>query len=209
MKNKILVATTNPGKVTELNELLNIDAELVSLQDFDDMTEVPETGETFAENARIKALGYAQATGLLTISDDSGLVIDALGGQPGVKSARFCGLVHADRSEIDKANIRKVLELMQDVPPEKRTARFMCCICLASPTEALIETHGSVEGIITTEEMGTGGFGYDPIFLIPDLGRTAAQLNNQEKNGVSHRGNAIRRFKPLLAEKLGLSSGHL
>jgi len=206
MKHKILVATTNPGKIAELHELLPTEMTLMGLNDFDAIAEVPETGDTFAENARIKALGYAQATGLVTISDDSGLVIDALGGQPGVKSARFCGLQGLERSVIDKANIRKVLELMQDVPQEKRTARFMCCICMANPKEVLIETQGSVEGVIGTQEMGTGGFGYDPIFLIPSLGRSAAQLNSQEKNAISHRGNAIRKFKPLLEQKLGLSS---
>lgn len=202
MKHKILVATTNPGKIAELKELLNIDAALLSLKDFDGIAELPETGNTFAENARIKALGYAQATDCLTISDDSGLVIDALGGQPGVKSARFSGLRDKNRSAVDKANTRKVLTLMQDVPREKRTARFVCCICLASPQEVLIETEGSVEGIITTQETGTGGFGYDPIFLIPSLGRTAAQIDGPEKNAVSHRGNAIRKFIPLLEEKL-------
>jgi len=206
MKHKILVATTNPGKIAELHELLPTEMTLMGLNDFDAIAEVPETGDTFAENARIKALGYAQATGLVTISDDSGLVIDALGGQPGVKSARFCGLQGLERSVIDRANIRKVLELMQDVPQEKRTARFMCCICMANPKEVLIETQGSVEGVIGTQEMGTGGFGYDPIFLIPSLGRSAAQLNSQEKNAISHRGNAIRKFKPLLEQKLGLSS---
>jgi XTP/dITP diphosphohydrolase len=206
MKHKILVATTNPGKIAELHELLPAELTLMGLNDFGDIAEVPETGETFAENARIKALGYAQATGLVTISDDSGLVIDALGGQPGVKSARFCGMQGPDRSVIDKANIRKVLELMQDVPPEERTARFMCCICMANPQEVLIETQGAVEGVVSTEEVGTGGFGYDPIFLIPSLGRSAAQLGSQEKNAISHRGNAIRKFKPLLEQKLGLSS---
>jgi XTP/dITP diphosphohydrolase len=206
MKHKILVATTNPGKIAELHELLPSDIILLGLKDFDAIEEVPEHGASFAENARIKALGYAQATGLMTISDDSGLVIDALGGRPGVKSARFSGLQDQERTVIDQANIRKVLELMQDVPQEKRTARFMCCICMAGPQEVLIETQGSVEGIIGFREMGAGGFGYDPVFLIPSLGRTVAQLNSQEKNAISHRGNAIRRFKPLLEQKLRLSS---
>ncbi len=206
MTHKILVATTNPGKIAELNELLRINAILMGLKDFDDVAEVPEDGDTFAENARIKALGYARATGLLTMSDDSGLVIDALGGRPGVKSARFSGLQDPDRSVIDRANIRKVLELMQDVPPEERTARFVCCICMADPQEVLIETQGSVEGVITTSEAGAGGFGYDPIFHVSSLGQTMAQLNSREKNAISHRGNAIRQFKPRLEQKLKLSS---
>ena len=204
MKHKILVATTNPGKIAELHELLPGEITLMGLKDFDAIEEVPEHGDSFAENARIKALGYAQATGFMTISDDSGLVIDALGGQPGVKSARFSGLQDQDRSIIDRANTHKVLELMQDVPQEKRTARFMCCICMADPQEVLIETAGSVEGIIATSETGAGGFGYDPVFLIPSLGRTVAQLNSQEKNAISHRGNAMRRFIPLLEQKLRL-----
>ena len=129
MKHRILVATTNPGKVAELHELLPSEITLMGLKDFGAIEEVPEHGDNFAENARIKALGYAQATGLMTISDDSGLVIDALGGRPGVKSARFSGLQDQDRSVIDRANTRKVLELMQDVPQEN--ARPALCVASA------------------------------------------------------------------------------
>ncbi len=196
----ILVATTNPGKVRELRAMLGDEVEWKSLADFPGVGEVVEDGATFAENARKKALGYARATGLWTLADDSGLVVDALGGAPGVNSARFSGdkPKGVDRKVIDRRNWEKLLRLLKDVPQEKRTARFVCCLCLASPEEVLIETQGSVEGVITTEPAGAGGFGYDPVFFVPELGKTVAQLGDEEKNAVSHRGNAMKKLKPLL-----------
>jgi XTP/dITP diphosphohydrolase len=196
----ILVATTNPGKVRELRALLGDAVEWKSLADFPGVEEVKEDGTTFAENARKKALGYARATGLWTLADDSGLVVDALGGAPGVNSARFSGerAQGVDRKVVDRRNMEKLLSLLQGVPAEKRTARFTCCLCLASPEKILIETRGSLEGSITEEPAGTGGFGYDPVFLVPHLGKTVAQLGEEEKNAISHRGNAMRRLKPLL-----------
>lgn len=171
-----------------------------SLADFPGVDEVIEDGATFAENARKKALGYARATGLWTLADDSGLVVDALDGAPGVNSARFSGdkAKGVDRKIVDRRNWEKLLSLLKGVPAEKRTARFVCCLCLASPEQVLIETQGTVEGLITTEPAGTGGFGYDPVFFVSSLGRTVAQLGDDEKNGVSHRGNAMRKLKPLL-----------
>lgn len=200
---QILVATTNPGKVRELRAMLDFDVDFKSLADFAGVGEVVEDGATFAENARKKALGYAQATGLWTLADDSGLVVDALDGAPGVSSARFSGerAKGSDRKTVDRRNYEKLLSLMEDVPTEKRTARFMCCLCLASPREVLIETQGSIEGVITIEPTGEGGFGYDPVFFVPQLGKTVAQIGDDEKNAVSHRGNAMRKLKPLL-EKL-------
>ena len=200
----ILVATTNPGKVRELRALLGDRVQWKSLADFPGVDEVTEDGATFAENARKKALGYARATGLWTLADDSGLVVDALDGAPGVNSARFSGdkAKGVDRKLIDRRNWEKLLSLLDGVPREKRTARFVCCLCLASPQEVLLETTGSVEGLITTEPVGTSGFGYDPVFFVPSLGRTVAQLGDEEKNAVSHRGNAMRKFKPLLGELL-------
>jgi XTP/dITP diphosphohydrolase len=199
-KRKILVATTNPGKVAELRAMLDIDVELVGLSDFDDIAEVEEEGETFAENARKKAVGYAKKTGLWTIADDSGLAIDALDGAPGVRSARFSGEKENDRTLLDHKNMAKVLELLEGVPTEKRTCRFMCCLCLTSPEKVLIETQGKLEGVITEKESGANGFGYDPIFFVPDLNKTVAQLTPEEKNAISHRANAVRKLKPLLAE---------
>src|SRR5512146_2475144 len=157
----ILVATTNPGKVRELRALLGEQVEWKSLADFPGVPEVKEDGATFAENARKKALGYAQATGLWTLADDSGLVVDALGGAPGVNSARFSGdrPKEGDRKLLDRRNTEKLLALLQDVPAEKRTARFVCCLCLASPEKILLETRGTLEGRITAEPAGTGGFG--------------------------------------------------
>ena len=205
----ILVATTNPGKVRELRALLGDEIEWKSLADFPGVGEVKEDGATFAENARKKALGYARATGLWTLADDSGLVVDALGGAPGVNSARFSGerAKGVDRKVVDRRNMEKLLSLLQGVPIEKRTARFTCCLCLASPEKVLIETQGSLEGLITEEPAGTGGFGYDPVFLAPQLGKTVAQLGEEEKNAISHRGNAMRKLKPLLIELLESSQG--
>ncbi|MBN1456616.1 MAG: XTP/dITP diphosphatase [Sedimentisphaerales bacterium] len=198
----ILVATTNPGKLTELSEMLNVNANFKSLADFPGIEEVPEDGNTFKQNAQKKALGYAKATGLWTIADDSGLMIDVLDGEPGIHSARFSGENSANRTLIDHKNIAKVLKLMKDVPIEKRTARFVCSLCMASPEKVLIQTDGEVEGIITEEEIGANGFGYDPIFFVPKLGKTVAQISPEEKNKISHRGNAIHKLKGMLAELL-------
>jgi XTP/dITP diphosphohydrolase len=199
---KILVATTNPGKAAELRAMLDADVNFLSLADFPGITEVKEDGATFIENASKKALGYAKATGLWTIADDSGLVIDALHGAPGIESARFSGEKNADRQLIDHKNIAKVVSLLNGVPAEKRTARFVCSLCLVSPDQILIETQGTLEGLITEKEIGENGFGYDPVFFVPKLGKTVAQLTREEKNAISHRGNAIRKLKPLLEELL-------
>jgi XTP/dITP diphosphohydrolase len=204
---KILVATTNPGKIAELRAMLGSDVQWLGLAEVNEITEIAEDGRTFAENACKKALGYAKATGLWAIADDSGLVVDALDGAPGVKSARFSGekLNDADRTLIDHRNIAKVLELLKDVPKEKRTARFVCRLCLASPERILIETEGTLEGMITDREIGENGFGYDPIFFVPRLNKTVAQLTGEQKNAISHRGNAIRKLKPMLDELLSAS----
>lgn len=184
--------------------MLGGDVEWKSLADFPGVGEVKEDGATFAENACKKAMGYAEASGLWTLADDSGLVIDALGGAPGVNSARFSRErpKGADRKVLDRRNMDKVLSLLAGVPAEKRTARFVCCLCLASPEKVLIETQGTLEGIIIDKPAGTGGFGYDPIFYVPQLGKTVAQLGEEEKNAISHRGNALRKLRPLLDQLL-------
>jgi XTP/dITP diphosphohydrolase len=203
---KILVATTNPGKIAEIRSMLDFDVEWLGLSDFPNVSEIPEDGRTFAENARKKALGYAKATSLWTIADDSGLVVDAIGGAPGVKSARFCEPHRRDRKGrrdfLDKKNIEKLLAMLKGVPPKSRTARFVCCLCLASSDKVLAETDGKLEGFITDEEIGSNGFGYDPIFFVPNLGKTVAQLTREEKNAVSHRGNAIKELKHFLEQLL-------
>ena len=226
MRRRILVASTNPGKIAELRAMLDADVEWVSLSDFKGLEEIIEDGQSFAENARKKATGYAKATGLWTIADDSGLVVDVLDGAPGVKSARFSETTSGsrlrlgtpyggaettpqvssakdkDRTLLDHKNMAKVLKLLEGVPAEKRTARFVCCLCLASPEELLIETEGTLEGFIAEKEMGESGFGYDPIFFVPQLGKTVAQLSREEKNAISHRGGATRKLKPLLEQLL-------
>jgi len=199
MKRKIVVASTNPGKTAEIKAMLDADVEWFSLSDFEQLDEVEEDGATFTENARKKALEYAKATGLWTIADDSGLVVDALDGRPGVRSARFAGVSSKDRTLIDSRNTAKVLELLETVQKEKRTARFVCRLCLASPQKPLIETEGVLEGFIAEKQSGENGFGYDPIFFVPKINKTVAQLTAEEKNAISHRGNAIRKLKPLLA----------
>ena len=202
MKRQVVVATTNLGKFAELKSMLDLDIEWLSLSDFDNISEIKEDGRTFAENARKKALGYAKQTGLWTIADDSGLVVDALDGQPGVKSARFSGEKEENRQLLDHKNMAKVLKLLEGVPKEKRTARFVCSLCLSSPRKVLIETEGMLEGFIAQEEKGENGFGYDPVFFVPELNKTVAQLTTEQKNAISHRGNAIRKFKPLLDKLL-------
>jgi XTP/dITP diphosphohydrolase len=210
MKRKFLIATTNPGKIAEIRAMLDADIEWLNLSDFPNVKEVKEDGTTFAENARKKAVGYAKATGLWTLADDSGLVIDALNGAPGVKSARFSGENDKNKGLLDHKNMQKVLQLLENVSTEKRTARFVCYLCLAcpgpvegaSPETVLIETKGTLEGLITEREIGKNGFGYDPIFFVPHLNKTVAQLGAEEKNAISHRGNAIRKFKPLLEQLL-------
>ena len=202
MRHKILVASTNPGKIAELRAMLDADVQWLGLSDFKTIGEIEEDGATFAENARKKALGYARAVGCWTIADDSGLVIDALDGAPGVKSARFSGTKDEDRTLLDHKNMAKVLKLLEGVRQKKRTARFVCHLCLASPEKILIETEGTLEGLITEQEEGQNGFGYDPIFFVPGLKRTVAQLTAEEKNAISHRGNAIRKLKPRLNELL-------
>lgn len=200
----ILVASMNPGKMAELRGMLDLDVRWVGLSDFENVKEIEEDGATFAENARKKALGYARQCGCWTIADDSGLVVDALRGAPGVNSARFSGEKEKgrDRTLLDHKNMARVLKLLESVPFDKRTGRFVCCLCLASAERVLIETEGTLEGLITDSEIGDSGFGYDPIFFVPHLNRTVGQLSSEEKSAVSHRGNAIRKLKPLLKELL-------
>ncbi|UCC98369.1 MAG: RdgB/HAM1 family non-canonical purine NTP pyrophosphatase [Phycisphaerales bacterium] len=204
---RILVATTNPGKIAEIRAMLGAETRWLSLGEVGAADEIAEDGATFAENARKKALGYARAAGLWTIADDSGLIVDALDGAPGVKSARFSGARpdDHDRRLIDRRNMAKVLCLLNGVPKERRTARFVCCLCLADPEKVLLETEGTLEGLISDTEIGENGFGYDPIFFVPHLKKTVAQLTCEEKNAISHRGNAIRKLKGLLDELLRAS----
>jgi XTP/dITP diphosphohydrolase len=159
-----------------------------------------EDGETFADNARIKAVYYAKVAGRWCLADDSGLQVDALGGEPGVRSARYAG-VGGTRGQRDEANNRKLLGALESVPDEKRTGRFVCAMCLADPGGRVVaETLGTVEGVIGREPRGENGFGYDPLFRLPHLGCTSAELPPEQKNALSHRGEAARRMADRLRD---------
>jgi XTP/dITP diphosphohydrolase len=197
---KLLIATGNKGKVKEFREMLGADRfKWSDLSEHPGTPEVEETGHTFRANACLKAAGYATRFGVYALADDSGLVVDALDGGPGVKSARWAEVHGAGKGDAD--NNRLLLRQMEGVPEEKRTARFMCVLALADPEGRVILTaQDSVEGRILTEGRGANGFGYDPLFLVGELGRTAAELAPEEKHRVSHRGKALRRLRGLMGE---------
>lgn len=185
---QILLATKNAGKLREIRQLTqDVPHRWHGLDEFPHVPEAPEEGRTFAENAAGKALYYAAATGLLTLADDSGLEVDFLDGAPGVDSAYYAG-----QPRSDAANNRKLVAALRDVPSERRTARFRCAMALAQPGQVLAETNGAVEGLIIDEPRGENGFGYDPHFVLPERGRTLAELTADEKNAISHRGRALR-----------------
>jgi XTP/dITP diphosphohydrolase len=190
----LLIATTNPGKVRELAALLEGSSyRLISLRDLPQpLPVVEETGTTFAENALLKADYYHSQTGTLTIADDSGLEVDALGGRPGVYSARYGGEGLGDADKI-----RLLLEELKDTPEEKRTARFVCVIALVGGSERRI-FEGRCEGRIAFVPRGSGGFGYDPVFIDPELGRAFAELSDAEKSARSHRGKALEKTRAYL-----------
>lgn len=196
---KILIATSNRGKLREIRaELDRVPAEFICLADLPSLAEVEEIHDNFGENADLKALYYADLTGLLTLADDSGLEVDALGGDPGVISARYAG------SGCDDArNNAKLLAELADVPDEKRTARFRCCLSLAADGKIIARSEGVLQGRIAFLPQGQNGFGYDPLFYVPEHGCTTAQMSPEQKNAVSHRGQAIRAMKQImLTEKL-------
>ncbi len=192
----LLVASGNPGKLREYRQLLgDIPYNLTSLNDFDITEEVEETGETFAENSLLKSTTYARLSGTLTLSDDSGLEVDALNGEPGVHTARYGG----DPNASDMDRVRLLLHNLEGVPWEHRTARFRCLLSITHPSQDLGEGQsslllvGSVAGMIQYEPEGGEGFGYDPVFYLPSYGKTIAQLPLEEKNRISHRADAARK----------------
>lgn len=191
---KLVFATRNPGKVAELRQLVaGLDVEVVSAADLG-VPDVVEDGATFEANAIKKAREVAAATSLPALADDSGLEVDALGGEPGVQSARYAG-GHGD----DAANNRKLLAALAGVPPERRTARFRCVVALADPTGEVWTADGACEGVVLDAPRGDGGFGYDPLFFSPELGMTFAEAGIGHKSGLSHRARAMRALTPRLA----------
>jgi XTP/dITP diphosphohydrolase len=196
MSQTLLFATRNAGKLVELRQLLALNhVELLSLADRPDVPELPETGSSFATNAAQKAGAAMRATGLASLADDSGLEIDALGGAPGVHSARYAGPEASDQQRYEL-----VLSQLVGVPADRRTARFRCAVAFVSPREPdrVVIREGRFEGVIGSRPAGSGGFGYDPIFYLPELGCTFAELAPEEKNAISHRGEAIRQMAEFL-----------
>ena len=197
MNDKLLLATNNQGKVREYRSLLkNILLQLVTLAEEGITTVVDEVGESLEENARLKATALADESGLVALADDSGLEVDALDGEPGRLSARYAGEGASDR---DRVNY--LLSRMKDVPWEKRSARFRCVIALATPGGEAKFCSGECRGFIAFEPKGEHGFGYDPVFYLPELGKTMAELPPEIKNQISHRGRAARKVGRLLRKK--------
>jgi XTP/dITP diphosphohydrolase len=194
----IVVATGNPGKLREIARVLeDMNVRITGLDEYSEIPEPAETGQTFAENAREKAVYYAHATGQWCLADDSGLVVDALDGRPGVHSARYAASdcpADATRDDIDRANNAKLLAELADVPEEQRTARFVCCLAIADSIGVKLEVRGTVEGRIGYQPRGENGFGYDPLFVAAETNCTTAELSPTEKNRISHRGKAVRQF---------------
>ncbi|WP_059103878.1 XTP/dITP diphosphatase [Shouchella shacheensis] len=189
--NEVLIATKNKGKLAEFEAVFKKqELRVRSLFDFPELPEILEDGTTFHANAAKKAESLARYLHKPVIADDSGLVIDALDGAPGVYSARYAG-----EEKSDEANIEKVLSELEGVPMQERSARFFCVIAFSRPGKETLFAEGSCQGLIATSKTGRNGFGYDPIFYVPDLNKTMAELSQEEKNTISHRGQALASFK--------------
>jgi len=197
---KLLLATNNKGKIREYKSLLsNLAFELVTLADLGITSKVDEVGGSLEENARLKATSLSEESHLLTLADDSGLEVDALGGKPGPLSARYAG-----EGASDEERINYLLSLLKDVPWEKRSARFRCVIAVATPSGEVELCSGECKGVIALKPKGKEGFGYDPIFYLPELNKTMAELPLEVKNRVSHRGQAARKVYQVLERLTGL-----
>lgn len=194
---QIIFATKNNGKIKEVKAILSdLPFEIISMQQAGIHTEVIEDGETFTQNALKKATEIAKISGKITLADDSGLEIDFLDKKPGVLSARYLG----ENTPYTQKN-NHILHLMQNVPYENRTARFVCAIAAAFPSGKTLTTIDTIEGIISYEIKGENGFGYDPIFFVPELQKTTAELSPEQKNAISHRGKALKKMKQLLMKE--------
>ena len=197
---KVVFATGNENKLKEIRQITaDMDIEVVSMKDAGVYTDVDETGTTFEENAYLKASAIAKKCGLPTLADDSGLEIDYLGKQPGIYSSRFMG----EDTPYPEKNA-ELLRRMEGVPDEKRTARFVCSICYVRPDGSNETVKATMEGIVAHQAAGSNGFGYDPIFFLPDRGCTSAELPPEEKNRISHRGKALRMMRDILGREAGL-----
>lgn len=195
---KIIFATGNAGKMKEIREILkDLDVEVLSMKEAGIQADVEENGKTFQENAIIKAREIMKISGEVVLADDSGLEIDYLNKEPGIYSARYMGEDTSYR--IKNANL---IERLQGVPDEKRTARFVCVIAAAFPDGTVETTEGTIEGRIGYEEKGENGFGYDPIFYVPEFGCTTAELTGEQKNQISHRGKALEAMKEILRKRM-------
>jgi XTP/dITP diphosphohydrolase len=196
---EIIIATKNRGKANEFSEMLEpYGYRVKTLLDIPNSIDVEETGSTFEENAILKAEAISMQYNIITIADDSGLIVDALDGRPGVYSARYAG-----EEKNDQANMDKVLTEMENIPDSKRTARFYCALAIAIPGSKSITVFGTCEGKILRQPEGTNGFGYDPIFWVPAKGQTLAQLPADEKNEISHRGMALKKLSAIINELFG------
>ena len=188
--NKVVVATKNKGKLKEIKQILApMGFNVISREEANIDMDIDETGDSFEENAMLKALAVHKLTGAIVIADDSGLETDALNGAPGIYSARYSGANASD----DKNN-EKLLIQLKDIPDEKRTARFVCAIAVVFDENRKFTVKGTVDGIINRAPAGENGFGYDPLFYIPQYGKTVAQLSSEEKNKISHRGKALEKM---------------
>ena len=202
---KLVIATANPGKAREFREMLGGDRfEFSDLSQHQDVPGVEETGHTFRANACLKASHYAKQLHAWSLADDSGLAVDALGGKPGVFSARWAELNRTGKGDAD--NNATLLKQMTDVPEEKRTARFVCVLALADAQGRIVLTaRDQVHGVILREPRGSGGFGYDPLFFVPEANKAMAELAPDEKHAISHRGKALRRMKKLMTNVFSAS----
>ncbi len=193
---ELLIASKNSGKIKEIKDILkNTNIKILSLNDFYDLPEIKEDGQSFQENALKKAEFISKLTGKICLADDSGLAIEYLGGKPGILSARW--------GKSDKERIQKVLNLLKGVPKKRRKAKFICALALFFPEGKSYIIEGECMGIIATSPRGSNGFGYDPIFIVPEYNRTFAELGEEIKNKISHRAKALKQMKQILENLMG------
>lgn len=202
MEHRIIFATGNEGKMWEVRMILaDLGMEILSMKEAGAACDVPEDGSSFAENAEIKAREVWRQTGQIVLADDSGLVVDYLGGEPGIYSARYLG----EDTSYEIKN-RVIIDRVKDAKEEERTARFVSAIAAVLPDGTVLHTEGVIEGLIAHEPAGTGGFGYDPVFYLPEYGMTSAQIPLEKKNEISHRGKALEAMKQKLKSLYGEES---